>query len=50
MAGDLRELKDLPKRVDYFPTIWPGGSVSTVPFSARKSQLNLLNTLYRATT
>ncbi|PVF96245.1 hypothetical protein CPB86DRAFT_670525, partial [Serendipita vermifera] len=26
MRGDLKELKDLPKKVDYFPTIWPGGS------------------------
>ncbi|CCA77856.1 hypothetical protein PIIN_00503 [Serendipita indica DSM 11827] len=25
-AGDFKELKDLPKKVDYFPTIWPGGS------------------------
>jgi hypothetical protein len=29
MTGDFKELKDLPHRVDYFPTIWPGGSVST---------------------
>ena len=28
MQGDFKELKDLPHRVDYFPTIWPGGSVS----------------------
>jgi len=28
MAGDFTELKDLPHRVDYFPTIWPGTSVS----------------------
>jgi hypothetical protein len=29
MRGDVKELKDLPRKVDYFPTIWPGGSVST---------------------
>lgn len=27
--GDIKDLKDLSKRVDYVPTIWPGGSVST---------------------
>ncbi|KIM32722.1 hypothetical protein M408DRAFT_62262 [Serendipita vermifera MAFF 305830] len=26
MKDDFKELKDLPRRVDYFPTIWPGGS------------------------
>jgi hypothetical protein len=25
--GDINELKDLPRRVDFFPTIFPGGSV-----------------------
>ncbi|KAG8764379.1 hypothetical protein FRC16_008422, partial [Serendipita sp. 398] len=25
-VGDFKELKDLPNRIDYIPTIWPGGS------------------------
>lgn len=27
---DIKELRDREKRVDYFPTIWPGGSVSAL--------------------
>ncbi|KAG8836290.1 hypothetical protein FRC17_007440 [Serendipita sp. 399] len=26
MRDDFKELKDLPNRIDYIPTVWPGGS------------------------
>jgi hypothetical protein len=50
MAGDFKELKDLPHRVDYFPTIWPGGSVSIFLSPPSSSNISPHHFFCRATT
>lgn len=42
---DIKELKEREKRVEYIPTIWPGGSVSMIEIRTLEDDNNLLSEL-----